>query len=426
MNNNPTNEREDGRVLADDADCCTGDGSDKLHSPSEDGPTPEEDLITSPVTEFDDMQLKDDLLRGIYGYGFESPSVIQQCAIRPLAFSKKDLIAQAQSGTGKTATFAIGLLQNLDPHRQSCQAIILSPTRELAKQSAAVATALGRFTGVNVLACTGGTAVREQAGALRRGVQLVVGTPGRVLDLLEKRILSADDVRSIVLDEADEMLGLGFKEQIHNVLSLLPREAKIALFSATLPPDSLEIASSWMPDALRIIVKKEELTLAGIKGFYVFCGNEERDKFAALTDLYDSLSITQAVIFVNHRRKADFLTTELNRLDFAVSTIHSELSQEEREGVMKTFRSGQTRVLIATDVLARGIDVQQVNMVINYDLPRDLASYIHRVGRSGRFGRKGTAINLLAGHSDVRALREIEQYYSTEIAELPSDLSILE
>ena len=373
------------------------------------------------------MGLCDDLLRGIYGHGFEKPSMIQQKAIRPLAFAKRDLIAQAQSGTGKTATFAIGLLQNIDSSWRTCQAIILSPTRELAKQSATVADALGRYTGASVLACVGGGSMREQANALRRGAaQLVVGTPGRVLDLLERGILDTTNVRCVVLDEADEMLDAGFKDQIQDVIKKVPREAKIALFSATLPPESLELAAQWMPDALRIVVKKEELTLAGIKSFYVFCGEDDRHKFMALSDLYNNLSITQAVIFVNSRRKADWLSKELNDQDFTVSTIHSELTQEERADVMAAFRAGSARVLVATDVLARGIDVQQVNLVINYDLPRDLASYIHRVGRSGRFGRKGVAINLLAGNGDVRSLREIEQYYAADIQELPSDLSALD
>ena len=419
MDYKPTNDREeDGREIARDE--RTGDGRNVDCDDAND-----EDL-TAPREEFDDMNLNEDLLRGIYGYGLEKPSVIQQRAICPLAFSNRDLIAQAQSGTGKTATFSIGLLQNIDPSLRATQAIVLSPTRELARQSASVASALGRFCGASVHLCIGGAAMREQASALRRGVHLVVGTPGRVLDLLEKRILDATEVRAVVLDEADEMLGLGFKEQILDTLKLVPRTSKIALFSATLPPESLELAASWMPDAIRIIVKKEELTLAGIKAFYVYCGDDEHAKFSVLTDLYENISITQAVIFVNHRRKAEMLHAELTKRDFTVSMIHSDLAQEEREGVMKSFREGQARVLVATDVLSRGIDVQQVNLVINYDLPRDLASYIHRVGRSGRFGRKGSAINLLAGGQDVRALREIEKYYACEIGELPDDLSVLE
>lgn len=298
--------------------------------------------------------------------------MIQQRAIRPLAFLSADLIAQAQSGTGKTATFCIGTLQNVDPSLTACQAIIVSPTRELAKQSASVATALGRQLGVGVLACVGGTSVRENREALRRGhAQLVVGTPGRVLDLLEKRILDPTHVQVLILDEADEMLAAGFKDQIQDVVEGLPQKAKLAMFSATLPPETLELASKWMPDAVRIVVKKEELTLAGIKSFYVYAGDDpERDKLMTLLDLYGQLSITAAVIFVNSRRKADSLSQELIDRDFTVSAIHADLSQEERTEVMNKFRSGAARVLIATDVLARGIDVQQVNLVLNFDLRR--------------------------------------------------------
>ena len=411
--------------------------SDNLSKPNEedgrasdiqctgDEPLGDNDL-TEPCGEFDDMGLCDDLLRGIYGHGFEKPSMIQQKAIRPLAFSKRDLIAQAQAARQDG-----DLRHRPAPEHRLVLAHVpgdhpLADARA-GKQSATVADALGRYTGASVLACVGGGSMREQANALRRGAaQLVVGTPGRVLDLLERGILDTTNVRCVVLDEADEMLDAGFKDQIQDVIKKVPREAKIALFSATLPPESLELAAQWMPDALRIVVKKEELTLAGIKSFYVFCGEDDRHKFMALSDLYNNLSITQAVIFVNSRRKADWLSKELNDQDFTVSTIHSELTQEERADVMAAFRAGSARVLVATDVLARGIDVQQVNLVINYDLPRDLASYIHRVGRSGRFGRKGVAINLLAGNGDVRSLREIEQYYAADIQELPSDLSALD
>lgn len=374
------------------------------------------------------MGLKDNLLRGIYSLGFEIPSMIQQRAVRPLALSHRDIIAQAQSGTGKTACFSIGLLQNIEVESKACQAIILSPTRELAKQSASVASALGSFLGVQVTCIVGGCSLREHADALRRGAcQLVVATPGRCVDILRRGMLRPQHVKAVVLDEADEMLSLGFKDQIQDILELLPRSAKLALFSATLPPESLELASKWMPDALRIVVKKEELTLAGIKAFFVYCGEGyEHDKLTVLSDIYSDLSITAAVIFVNTRRRAEWLTECLNAQDFTVSTIHADLTQAERTDVLKAFREGRSRVLVATDVLARGIDVQQVNLVVNFDLPRDMASYIHRVGRSGRFGRKGAAISLLSGSTDVRSLREIEKYYECEIHELPSDLSILE
>jgi len=414
MNYNPTNPSKNSAVdgaLSEELQAgCKVDGGDDL---------------TSPVASFDEMNLNEDLLRGIYGHGFESPSLIQQRAIRPLACGTGDLIAQAQSGTGKTATFSIGLLQLVDPTKRACQAIILSPTRELAKQSASVAASLASYTGAQVLACVGGASMREQAGALRAGAHIVCGTPGRVLDLIQRGILPQADVCALVLDEADEMLSLGFRDNIYDVLQKLPRSVRLCLFSATLPPETLELAQEWMPDAQRVIVKKEELTLEGIKSYFVFCGGDERAKLPTLLDLYAQLNITQAVIFVNHRRKVEWLSDALNSHDFTCSPIHSELTQEERDGVMQRFKSGQARVLIATDVLARGIDVQQVNLVDNFDLPRDRESYIHRVGRSGRFGRKGSAINLLGGDADVRTLREIEQHYATTIDELPIDLSVL-
>jgi len=394
-------------------------------------PTGELNDLTDAVDSFDDMGLKEDLLRGIYSYGFESPSLIQQQSIRPLASGQYDLIAQAQSGTGKTAAFCTGVLQSIDTTIHACQAIILSPTRELAKQSAAVGEALGRYMNASVLACVGGASMREQASALRRGIHLVIGTPGRILDLITRGIMPVECINVLVLDEADQMLvdgDRGFRDAVYDVLKELPRSVKIGLFSATLPPEALELASEWMPNPLKVIVKKEEITLAGIRCFYVYCGNRDEDKLPTLLDLYDQLSITQAVIFCNFKRKVEWLAKELNDHDFTCSSIHSDLSQEERTEVIDRFRSGATRVLIATDVLARGIDVQQVNLVINYDLPAGpggTANYIHRVGRSGRFGRKGSAINLLAGTQDVAALRVIEQYYATAIDELPRDLSLL-
>ena len=388
--------------------------------------------LTDAIASFDDMNLDESLLRGIYAYGFESPSVIQQRAIRPLACGEHDVIAQAQSGTGKTAAFCTGVLQAIDPSLRACQAIILAPTRELAKQSASVASALGRYLDVSAVACIGGASMRDQINDLKRGGQLVVGTPGRILDLTLKRsVLDVRAVRILVLDEADEMLkdgDRGFRDDVYEILKALPASVKIGLFSATLPPEALELASKWMPAPLKIIVKKEELTLAGIRSYYVYCGERDDSKLACLLDLYGQLSITQAVIFLNTRRKVEWLADALNAKDFTCSAIHAEMDQEERNEVIAKFRGGHARVLIATDVLARGIDIQQVNMVINFDLPAGVggtANYIHRVGRSGRFGRKGAAINLLAGSSDVAALRAIEQYYATSIEELPNDLSVL-
>lgn len=407
-------------------DDATRDQQYDLSTPTVDATGEQHEDLSAPVGDFDDMGLKEDLLRGIYGYGFESPSMIQQCAIRPLAFETRDLIAQAQSGTGKTATFAIGTLQNIDAKMKACQAIILSPTRELAHQSASVASALGRFLGVEVVACTGGASLRDQANKLRRGAQLIVATPGRVKDLIERRILNVSATRLLVLDEADEMLSAGFRDDIFDVIQSLPSSVRLAFFSATLPPEALEVAEEWMPnEPVKIIVKKEELTLDGLRSYFVYVGDDERNKLPTLLDLYESLSITQCVIFCNFRRQVEWLYEKLNEADFTCSAIHSDLTADERNQVMRAFRGGESRVLIATDVLARGIDVQQINLVINFDLPRDRANYIHRVGRSARFGRKGSAINFVAGNADVRTLRDIETHYDTHIDELPRDVSVL-
>jgi len=374
------------------------------------------------IESFDDMGLKEDLLRGIYSYGFETPSAIQQRAIKPLILMR-DTIAQAQSGTGKTATFTIGLLQNIDLNNRDCQALILAPTRELASQIVKVVMAIGDYLGVSTMACIGGTNVRQDMDKLRGGVQLVVGTPGRVFDMINRRALAVDFIHYFVLDEADEMLSRGFKDQIYDVFQKLPPAVHVGLFSATMPADVLELTSKFMREPIRILVKRDELTLDGIKQFYVMVEREEW-KLDTLCDLYETLTITQAMIFVNTRRKVEWLTEKMHARDFTCSAIHADLDQKERELIMREFRSGSSRVLITTDVLARGIDVQQVSLVINYDLPTNHENYIHRIGRGGRFGRKGVAINFLT-QEDVRTLREIEQFYHTQIEEMPMNVADL-
>ncbi|EMD66989.1 hypothetical protein COCSADRAFT_283690 [Bipolaris sorokiniana ND90Pr] len=280
---------------------------------------------------FDNMNLKPELLRGVYAYGFERPSAIQQRAIMPV-IKGNDVIAQAQSGTGKTATFSISTLQKIDSSVKACQALILAPTRELAQQ-----------------------------------IQ------------------------------------------------------KVVLLSATMPQDVLEVTTKFMRDPVRILVKKDELTLEGIKQFYIAVEKEDW-KLDTLSDLYETVTITQAVIFCNTRRKVDWLTDKLTARDFTVSAMHGDMDQAQRDVIMKEFRSGSSRVLIATDLLARGIDVQQVSLVINYDLPANRENYIHRIGRGGRFGRKGVAINFVTA-DDVRMMREIEQFYSTQIEEMPMNVA---
>uniref|UniRef100_A0A8R1HNZ7 RNA helicase n=1 Tax=Caenorhabditis japonica TaxID=281687 RepID=A0A8R1HNZ7_CAEJA len=372
------------------------------------------------IPTFDKMGLNEGLLRGVYAYGFEKPSAIQQRAI-PAILRSRDVIAQAQSGTGKTATFSISVLQSLDVQVRETQALILSPTRELAVQIQKVVLALGDYMNVQCHACIGGTNLGEDIRKLDYGQHVVSGTPGRVFDMIRRRNLRTRAIKLLVLDEADEMLNKGFKEQLYDIYRYLPPGAQVVLLSATLPHEILEMTSKFMTDPIRILVKRDELTLEGIKQFFVAVDREEW-KFDTLIDLYDTLTITQAVLFCNTRRKVDWLADKMKEANFTVSSMHGEMEQKERDEVMKEFRAGNTRVLISTDVWARGLDVPQVSLVINYDLPNNRELYIHRIGRSGRFGRKGVAINFVK-QDDVRILRDIEQYYSTQIDEMPMNIA---
>jgi len=381
---------------------------------------------TSPGVEvlgsFDSIGLRQDLMRGIYAYGFEKPSAIQQRAIRPMV-KGRDVIAQAQSGTGKTATFSISALQSVDIQLREPQIIVLSPTRELAVQIQKVMLALGDYMSVQCHACIGGTSIGEDIRKLDYGQHIVSGTPGRVFDMIKRRNLRTRSVKMFILDEADEMLNKGFKEQIYDVYRYLPPTSQVCLVSATLPHDVLELTTKFMTDPVRVLVKRDELTLDGIKQFFVAVEREEW-KFDTLCDLYDTLTITQAVIFCNTKRKVDWLTEKMRESNFTVSSIHGDMPQQERNAIMDEFRGGKSRVLICTDVWARGIDVQNVSLVINYDLPPNRELYIHRIGRSGRYGRKGVAINFVK-NDDVRILRDIEQYYSTQIDEMPMNVADL-
>ncbi|KAL1569267.1 RNA helicase [Salvia divinorum] len=375
-----------------------------------------------PILSFDEMGIKEELLRGIYNYGFEKPSAIQQRAVLPI-ISHRDVIAQAQSGTGKTSMIALAVCQIVDTKTSEVQALILSPTRELASQTEKVILAIGDYINVQAHACVGGKSVGEDIRKLEHGVQVVSGTPGRVCDMIKRRTLRTRSIKILILDESDEMLSRGFKDQIYDVYRYLPPDLQVVLISATLPNEILEITSKFMTDPVRILVKRDELTLEGIKQFFVAVEREEW-KFDTLCDLYDTLTITQAVIFCNTKRKVDWLTAKMRENNFTVSSMHGDMPQKERDAIMGEFRSGQTRVLITTDVWARGLDVQQVSLVINYDLPNNRELYIHRIGRSGRFGRKGVAINFVKS-DDIKILRDIEQYYSTQIDEMPMNVADL-
>ncbi|WPK23842.1 hypothetical protein PUMCH_001092 [Australozyma saopauloensis] len=368
---------------------------------------------------FEKMDLKPDLLKGIYSYGFEAPSAIQSRAIMQI-MSGKDTIAQAQSGTGKTATFSIGMLQVLDFKARQCQALVLSPTRELAVQIHTVIKNLGNYMNVHTHACIGGKQVGDDLKKLALGQQIVSGTPGRVLDVIKRRNLATRSVKMLVLDEADELMTKGFKEQIYDIYRQLPSSVQVVIVSATLTKEVLEMTSKFTTDPVKILVKQEDVSLEGILQYKVQCEKEEW-KFDTLCDVYDSVTITQAVIFCNTKLKVTWLAEQLRKANFAVVAMHGDMKQDERDSIMSDFRSGKSRVLISTDVWARGIDVQQVSLVINYDLPTEKENYIHRIGRSGRFGRKGVAINLLTSN-DIAGVKDLERHYKIRMKELPLNL----
>lgn len=370
---------------------------------------------------FDDMNLKVKLLRGIYAYGFEKPSPIQGRAIVPI-LSKRDVIGQAQSGTGKTGTFLISTLQRIDTELKRPQALILAPTRELSTQIYNVLENLSSFMGVSTMLLVGGNNRRDDIQALSTTPrQVIVGTPGRVYDMLKNLSFSSKDLRMFVLDEADEMLSRGFEDQIYEIFRYIPRSCQTVLMSATMPPEALQMTEKFMENPIKILVQNEELTLEGIRQFFISI-DKEAWKLETLIDIYNKLSISQSIIYCNTKRTADWLVSQLTDREYAVQCIHSNMSSEERKDVMKQFREGNLRVIIATDIISRGIDVQQVSIVINYDIPALKDVYIHRIGRSGRFGRKGVAINFVT-QDDINKMRTIQTYYQTSIEEMPADIS---
>ncbi|CAI2370722.1 unnamed protein product [Moneuplotes crassus] len=374
------------------------------------------------VRSFDDLGLKEDLLRGVYAYGFDKPSAIQQKAILPI-IKGRDVIVQSQSGTGKTCVFGLGSLQVVDAKLRKPQVLILSPVRELAEQTQRVILALGDYMSLNVHCCAGGKSVQDDEFQFDHGVHIVSGTPGRVYDMIQRKKFDTDSLKMLILDEADEMLSRGFKDQVYDIYKFLPYDTQWVVVSATLPQEILDMTKKFMNDPIKILVKRDELSLDGIKQFFIDVDKDEH-KFATLCDLYDTLTITQSVIFCNTRKAVEWLSDKMRDNNFTVSHMHGQMPQKERDSIMEDFRSGESRVMITTDIWGRGLDVQQVSLVINYDLPLNREFYIHRIGRSGRFGRKGVAINF-ATSDDVRILRDIEQYYSIQIDEMPMNVAEL-
>jgi translation initiation factor 4A len=395
--------------------------SELRESQTEDGPTLSSEAKIYDT--FDIMELPEDLLRGIYAYGFQKPSAIQQRGIMPIV-QGRDVLAQAQSGTGKTGTFCIGSLTRIDPLIPNPQVLVLVPTRELAQQIETVARTLGEYLKIKVYGATGGTPLRDDITALKNGAQFVVGTPGRMWDLMRREHLKRDNVRVLIMDEADQMLEDRFREQVVEIMKLgFPSQTRVSLFSATMPPEVIEFTKNILQDPVRILIPPEQVTLEGIKQYYVGLDRDEW-KFDVLCDIYQQLNINQALIYCNKRQRAEWLATKMKDAGFSLECIHGDMDVSERRSRMDDFRKGTVRVLISTDLLARGIDVQQVSLVINFELPVQRENYIHRIGRSGRFGRKGVAINLIAG-DEMRLLKDIEKYYSTTVDELPQNLGVI-
>jgi len=372
---------------------------------------------------WDDIEDGDmNVLRGIYSYGFEKPSPIQQKAIPPM-IDRRDMIAQAQSGTGKTGAFTVGTLNIIDTSKKTTQAIVMAPTRELAMQISNVFKNIGTFLdNYKVQLLVGGNSVDEDIKKLKDKdgpPHVVVGTPGRIHDMIRRNHVNVKNIRVLTLDEADEMLSTGFKDQVYNIFQYMPKNIQLCLYSATVPNEIAELSKKFMRDPVRILVKSEMLTLEGISQFHINI-EDDQGKYLTLKDLYESLSVSQCIIYCNSVKRVQDLYQALLEDGFPVAAIHSSMDKQERTESYKDFKSGKSRVLVSSNVTARGIDVQQVSIVINFDVPKCVHTYLHRIGRSGRWGRKGIGINFVTKR-DFRYIKAIEQHYSTQITELPSN-----
>lgn len=377
---------------------------------------------TKVYTDFAQLPIDRGILRGVYSAGFERPSEIQQKGIKPF-LDGKNMVAQAQSGTGKTAMFCISSLQRCDAALDAPQVIILSPTRDLAIQTDRVIQQLNEFSMRRTILCIGGEHVAPSIRALRtpgKVPQIVIGTPGRILHLIDEKALLTSHLKVLVIDEADEMLKVGFREQMVTVFQRMPPSIQICLVSATMPPEVVDIANRLLREpCAKILVKKEDVTLAGIKQYCVAVEND-RQKIDTILDLYTNLPISFSIIFCNTKRRVETLAKNMADRGHCLSVIHGDMTLDERRAQMQRCIKGEARVLIASDLYARGIDLQQLSMVINYDLPTDRENYIHRIGRAGRYARKGLAINLITPR-EAQQQTDIIAYYDTQIEELPEN-----
>lgn len=378
-----------------------------------------EDVINTKDVSFTDFHLSNDLLKGIFSLGFESPSPIQAESI-PVALMGCNVLARAKNGTGKTASYLIPCLHRIDISKRHIQALILVPTRELALQTAAIMKEMGKYLGVQVVVATGGTNVRDDIIRMKQGVHAVVATPGRIFDIASRIEDLLDNCSLFVMDEADKLLSDEFEESVNKILNKLPTtNRQVMLFSATFPATVKSFKDKWMSTNCKEINLMDELTLKGVTQYYAYV--EEKQKVQCLAALFSRLSINQAIIFCNSVKRVELLAKKITEMNTSCYFIHAQMTQEDRNKVFHQFREGGTRNLVASDLCTRGIDVQSVNVVINFDFPKSAETYLHRIGRSGRFGHLGLAINLITPE-DRFNMYKIEQQLGTEITCIPKDI----
>ncbi|CAH0714314.1 unnamed protein product, partial [Brenthis ino] len=386
----------------------------KLKLPPKDRRIKTSDVTDTRGNEFEEFCLKREILMGIFEKGWEKPSPIQEASI-PIALSGKDVLARAKNGTGKTGAYCIPVLEQVDPKKDAIQALIVVPTRELALQTSQICIELAKHTDIRVMVTTGGTNLRDDIMRIYQNVQVIIATPGRMIDLMDKQVAKMEQCRMLVLDEADKLLSQDFKGMLDTVISRLPKERQILLFSATFPLSVKQFMEKHLREPYEINLM-EELTLKGVTQYYAFV--QERQKVHCLNTLFSKLQINQSIIFCNSTQRVELLAKKITELGYCCYYIHARMAQAHRNRVFHDFRAGLCRNLVCSDLFTRGIDVQAVNVVINFDFPRMAETYLHRIGRSGRFGHLGIAINLIT-YEDRFALHRIEQELGTEIKPIP-------
>ncbi|XP_015697482.2 DEAD-box ATP-dependent RNA helicase 12 [Oryza brachyantha] len=400
-------------------DSSSEDWKSQLNLPAPDTRYKTEDVTATKGNEFEDYFLKRELLMGIYEKGFERPSPIQEESI-PIALTGSDILARAKNGTGKTAAFCIPALEKIDPEKNAIQVVILVPTRELALQTSQVCKELGKYLNIQVMVSTGGTSLKDDIMRLYQPVHLLVGTPGRILDLTRKGICVLKDCSMLIMDEADKLLAPEFQPSVEQLIRFLPANRQLLMFSATFPVTVKDFKEKYLPRPY-VINLMDELTLKGITQHYAFV--EERQKVHCLNTLFSKLQINQSIIFCNSVNRVELLAKKITELGYSCFYIHAKMLQDHRNRVFHDFRNGACRNLVCTDLFTRGIDIQAVNVVINFDFPKTSETYLHRVGRSGRFGHLGLAVNLIT-YEDRFNLYRIEQELGTEIKPIPSQIDL--